>query len=132
LRKVINNEWLLILNGALSILFGVVLLLFPASGALALIVVIGVYAILFGALLLALACPRLAPAERCRTQRFSLGADITRQEQTSILLPAPRSHSYRLLLALHCPGRLWRQGGGTTAYGPIADLADRAATPLIG
>jgi uncharacterized membrane protein HdeD (DUF308 family) len=55
LRKVINNEWLLILSGALSVLFGLVLLLFPASGALALIVVIGVYAILFGLLLLALA-----------------------------------------------------------------------------
>lgn len=55
LRKVITNEWLLILSGALSVLFGLVLLLFPASGALALIVVIGVYAIIFGLLLLGLA-----------------------------------------------------------------------------
>jgi uncharacterized membrane protein HdeD (DUF308 family) len=55
LRKVINNEWLLIVSGALSVLFGLVLLLFPLMTALALVNVIGIYALLFGALLLALA-----------------------------------------------------------------------------
>lgn len=55
LRRVINNEWLLILSGALSVIFGVLLLLFPSSGALALIWLIGLYAILFGVMLLVLA-----------------------------------------------------------------------------
>ena len=32
LRRVIDNEWLLILSGAVSVLFGVLLLFFPGSG----------------------------------------------------------------------------------------------------
>lgn len=55
LRRVITNEWLLILSGAVSVIFGVLLLLFPTSGALALVWLIGIYAILFGMLLLVLA-----------------------------------------------------------------------------
>ena len=37
LRKVVTNEWLLILAGIASVAFGVILLLQPAAGALALI-----------------------------------------------------------------------------------------------
>jgi uncharacterized membrane protein HdeD (DUF308 family) len=55
LRRVIRNEWLLILSGVASVLFGVILFLFPGQGALALVWLIGVYAILFGAMLLGLA-----------------------------------------------------------------------------
>jgi len=55
LRRVIHNEWLLILSGAASVLFGLILIIFPGTGALALIVVIGLYAIIFGLLLLVLA-----------------------------------------------------------------------------
>jgi uncharacterized membrane protein HdeD (DUF308 family) len=55
LRKEIDNEWLLILGGALSVLFGIVLLIRPGAGALALIWVIGAYAILFGAIYIAFA-----------------------------------------------------------------------------
>lgn len=55
LRRVINNEWLLILSGAASVLFGLLLILFPAAGALALVWLIGIYAIIFGILLLVLA-----------------------------------------------------------------------------
>jgi uncharacterized membrane protein HdeD (DUF308 family) len=51
LRKEIDNEWLLILAGALSVIFGVLVLAMPGSGALALIWVIGAYAIVFGILL---------------------------------------------------------------------------------
>jgi uncharacterized membrane protein HdeD (DUF308 family) len=55
LRKEIDNEWMLILSGAVSVLFGVVLLMQPATGALALIWVIGSFAILFGVLSVAFA-----------------------------------------------------------------------------
>ena len=55
LRRVINNEWLLILSGVASLLFGLILIVFPRTGALALIVVIGLYAIIYGLLLLTLA-----------------------------------------------------------------------------
>src|SRR5437868_8051876 len=55
LRKLINNEWLLVLAGIASVAFGVVLLLQPAAGALVLIWWVGAYALLFGILLVVLA-----------------------------------------------------------------------------
>jgi len=48
LRKEIQGEWLLILNGAISVLFGLVLLWRPATGAIALVWIIGAYAIILG------------------------------------------------------------------------------------
>ena len=50
LRKEIENEWMLILAGALSVIFGVILLMQPAAGALALVWLIAGYAIAFGIL----------------------------------------------------------------------------------
>ena len=55
LRKVITNEWLLILAGIASVAFGVILFLQPAAGALALIWWIGIWALIFGILLIVLA-----------------------------------------------------------------------------
>jgi uncharacterized membrane protein HdeD (DUF308 family) len=55
LRKEIDNEWLLIAGGILSVIFGVMLLLQPGAGALALIFVIGAYAFLYGILLVSFA-----------------------------------------------------------------------------
>ena len=54
LRKEIDNEWTLILSGALSVLFGVVLLVAPGPGAVGLIWVIAAYAVVFGVLLVML------------------------------------------------------------------------------
>jgi uncharacterized membrane protein HdeD (DUF308 family) len=51
LRKEIDNEWLLIAGGALSVLFGLILVVQPGTGALTLLYVIGAYAILYGILL---------------------------------------------------------------------------------
>jgi uncharacterized membrane protein HdeD (DUF308 family) len=55
LRKEIRNEWLLIAGGILSILVGLLLVVAPGAGALALIWVIGAYAVAFGVLLTILA-----------------------------------------------------------------------------
>jgi uncharacterized membrane protein HdeD (DUF308 family) len=55
LRKEIDNEWTLVLGGVVSVLFGLILLVRPGAGAVALIWVIGAYAIVFGVLLVAFA-----------------------------------------------------------------------------
>jgi uncharacterized membrane protein HdeD (DUF308 family) len=54
LRKEIDNEWWLILAGALSVIFGLIVLIAPGAGALGLIWVIGAYSIAFGILLVGL------------------------------------------------------------------------------
>ena len=53
LRKEIENEWLLGLSGALSVLFGVLMIISPGAGALAVVWIIAIYSILFGLLLIA-------------------------------------------------------------------------------
>jgi len=48
LRKVLTHEILLVLSGIASIVFAFLLMLFPASGALGLVWLIGIYAIVLG------------------------------------------------------------------------------------
>jgi uncharacterized membrane protein HdeD (DUF308 family) len=55
LRKLIEHEWMLGLAGVLSIAFGVILLARPLVGALAVVWIIGAYAIVFGVLTTVLA-----------------------------------------------------------------------------
>lgn len=55
LRKVIEREWLLALSGIASIVLGVVLMLAPGPGALALVLWIGACALVSGTLLMVLA-----------------------------------------------------------------------------
>ena len=68
LRKEIKHEWLLALSGIASVAFGVLIALFPGAGALALVIWIGAYAFVFGALLVALGL-RLRGLGRSRTPR---------------------------------------------------------------
>jgi uncharacterized membrane protein HdeD (DUF308 family) len=48
LRKVIDNEWMFIVGGILSVIFGILLLVWPGAGMLSLVWLIGVFAILYG------------------------------------------------------------------------------------
>jgi len=54
LRKEIEGEWLLVLGGLVSVAFGALLIARPGAGALAVLWLIGGYAIAFGALLVLL------------------------------------------------------------------------------
>jgi uncharacterized membrane protein HdeD (DUF308 family) len=53
LRKEIDNEWMLILGGIVSVLFGAILIIAPGAGALGLIWAIAAYSIVFGILFIA-------------------------------------------------------------------------------
>jgi uncharacterized membrane protein HdeD (DUF308 family) len=55
LRKEIDNEWMLIASGIISVLFGLILIVSPGAGALGLLFVIGVYAVIHGIVLITLA-----------------------------------------------------------------------------
>ena len=67
LRKQIDNEWLLIVGGALSVIFGVLLLAQPGPGLLSLAWLIGVFAVLYGISMIALAF---------RVKNFTSGARV--------------------------------------------------------
>jgi uncharacterized membrane protein HdeD (DUF308 family) len=54
LRKDISGEWMLVLSGVVSVIFGAFLFLRPGAGALAVIWLIGIYAVVTGFMLLGL------------------------------------------------------------------------------
>jgi uncharacterized membrane protein HdeD (DUF308 family) len=54
-RREIDNEWTLILSGALSVLFGLYVFIFPGAGALAILTVIGIFAIIAGVMMVGFA-----------------------------------------------------------------------------
>jgi uncharacterized membrane protein HdeD (DUF308 family) len=54
LRRVITGEWMLVLSGIVSILFGVLVFAFPLAGAVGISWVLGVYAMAAGLILISL------------------------------------------------------------------------------
>jgi uncharacterized membrane protein HdeD (DUF308 family) len=54
LRRELEGEWLLVFSGILSVLFGILVVIFPMFGAVAVVWLIALYAILFGMLLITL------------------------------------------------------------------------------
>ena len=67
LRREIQGEWLMILSGLLSVVFGVVLVARPGAGALALLWLIAAFAIAFGVVLVILAFKARGFARRVAT-----------------------------------------------------------------
>jgi uncharacterized membrane protein HdeD (DUF308 family) len=55
LRRALRNEWLLVLSGIASLIFGVVAAIFPGAGIVAIIWFVAAWAIILGVLLVALA-----------------------------------------------------------------------------
>jgi len=54
LRHEIRGEWMMALIGILSMAFGLLLIAFPLAGALSVVLIIGAYALVTGALMIAL------------------------------------------------------------------------------
>lgn len=55
LQHAITGEWAMILSGLLSVLFGILLFVFPGAGAVSVVWLIGIYAITIGISLMVLA-----------------------------------------------------------------------------
>jgi uncharacterized membrane protein HdeD (DUF308 family) len=60
LRKVNRGDWMLALNGAASLILGIVMAVFPLARASTVAIWLGIYAFVFGALLLGLAVQQRA------------------------------------------------------------------------
>ena len=71
LRRSIKGEWLLVLVGVLSILFGIVLVAEPIAGAVILVWTVAAYGLFFGVLLIVLGFRlRNHPGPRLSTQQL--------------------------------------------------------------
>jgi len=66
LRRIVHDEWMMLINGIAAVVFGILVFLFPAAGALALVWLISLYAVVTGVLLLGLAF-RLRARAKART-----------------------------------------------------------------
>lgn len=69
LRRRISNEWLLALGGIASIVFGVLIALFPGAGALSVVWLIGSFAVVFGLFAVSLALRLRSLQEQMRLRQ---------------------------------------------------------------
>jgi uncharacterized membrane protein HdeD (DUF308 family) len=67
LRREMQGEWMLALSGIASVVFGALVFMYPLAGAIALVWMVSVYAIVTGILLLSLAVRARAHVTRPRT-----------------------------------------------------------------
>jgi uncharacterized membrane protein HdeD (DUF308 family) len=72
LRKQIKGEWLLAMSGILSVAFGVLLIMRPGPGLLAIVWLMAAYAVAYGVVLIALSL-RLRRARSISAQPTTLG-----------------------------------------------------------
>ena len=77
LRKEIEGEWWLVATGILSVLFGLLILMFPGVGALGIAFAIGWFAILYRS---AARWLFMAAQEACSDQNLTLCRPIRRRE----------------------------------------------------
>lgn len=68
LRRELHGEWLLALSGIASVVFGALVFMYPLAGAIALVWLVSVYAIVTGVLLLSLAVRVRAHVTRHRAE----------------------------------------------------------------
>jgi uncharacterized membrane protein HdeD (DUF308 family) len=76
LRRELTNEWLMALSGVLSIVFGGYLIVSPVQGALAIVTVIGIYALVFGVMFCALAWRLRQHGQRLNEARAQHGRAV--------------------------------------------------------
>jgi uncharacterized membrane protein HdeD (DUF308 family) len=69
LRKELRGEWMLILNGALSVVLGILIVLIPGAGLVTLIWWLGAYAVIYGVTLITLAFKLRSHRHRLSTGR---------------------------------------------------------------
>jgi uncharacterized membrane protein HdeD (DUF308 family) len=82
LRTYLKREWILILSGVTAIVFGLLIMAYPGAGAIALVWLIGSYALVTGAMYLALALYALRnPDRRSSTgrRRTDMGGNLAGQ-----------------------------------------------------
>ncbi|MGH7307006.1 MAG: HdeD family acid-resistance protein [Candidatus Rokuibacteriota bacterium] len=72
LRRELSNEWLLALNGVLSVVFGIILIVAPGAGALAVLWLIGSFAIVVGIVMIVLGF-RLRSVKNAGARRLAYG-----------------------------------------------------------
>lgn len=74
LRKEIEGEWLLALSGVLSVALGILLAVYPNIGAIGVVWYLGIYAAVFGSLLIWLSLRLRARQDQNRSQPAQMAA----------------------------------------------------------
>ncbi|HEU5029820.1 MAG TPA: DUF308 domain-containing protein [Spirillospora sp.] len=74
LRRELRGEWMYAVTGAISIVFGILLFAWPVSGALAVVWLIGLFSILFGAALVGAALRLRGLGRRAGRRGAGMGA----------------------------------------------------------